>query len=248
MDEVDYSKFLYKPVSPSSPPKREEKRPKKERPEKKRKGGKILLAVIVVLLCFALLFLCVDFFAKGNVTKKIYSMMSKNEYSYFLVASSYPTREMARAGSLLAEQNGGAGYLFTENGDYIVVFGVYTSQPNAQKVMEKNTSTFLYTLSYSTSRKELGNLVDTLVRDVCIALDKMDEGTFTESGLRNVFQNYVILFSAYECETDEEKELVGFILSCLNGLDPGITERTNLLFQTRHMLCSVLFSARETLA
>lgn len=247
MDEVDYSQFLYRPGEAPKEPKPEKKRRKNDRPDR-GKGKRAALVVIVVLLCFSLLFMCVDFFAKGKVTKGIYSLISKAEYEYYLVAASYPTRDMAHAGALLAENAGGAGYLFAENGDYFVVFGVYTSQPDAQKVIDRNGTFFLYTLSFSTANTDLANLVDGLVRNVSVALDGMDAGTFTESGLQTVLNNYVVLFSAYETDGERENALKSFVLSCLNGLDPGITERTSLLFRTRHMLCSVLFSSRETFA
>lgn len=245
MDEVDYSKFLYKPDSPLKPPKPENKSQKKERKPRSR-GKKAVTVVIVVILCFSILFVCVDFFAKGKITRSIYSLMIKHEYSYYLVTSSYPTRDMAHAGALLAENGGGAGYLFSENGDFFVAFQVSVSKTDAQKIVDRNANYFLYTLSYSTSQTNFANLIDGFVRDVGIALDGMDAGTFTESGLQTVFTNYSVLFSAFEPESDEETSLQTFILSCLNSLGPGVTERTALLFQTRHMLCSVLFSARET--
>ena len=187
-----------------------------------------------------------DFFAKGKVTRSIYSLIVKTEYVYYFVASSYATRDMAHAGALAAENAGGAGYMFAENGSYYVLYGVYHSKTDAQKVIDRNTNYFLFTLSYKVSDTKLANLIDGLVRDVSLSLNGMDAGTFTEGSLQTVLNNYSLLFAAFESDNDEEIALSSFVLSCLQGLSPGITERTALLFQTRHMLCSVLFCARDT--
>lgn len=246
MDEVDYSQFIYRQPS-FQPPENKPRRNRPEEPnEKKTRLKRGVTVVIVTLLCFSIVFFCVDFFSKGKIIRSIYSALVKNEYTYYMVACSYPTRDMAHAGTLLAENSGGAGYFFSENGDYIVIFTFFTSKTDAQKVLDKNKNFFLYTVSYSTSDTELGNLLDSFVRDVGVALDKFDEGTFSESGVKTVLDNYIVLFSAYETEEEEKIELVSFVSSCLNRLDPGTTDRVSLLFQARHMVCSVLFSARDT--
>lgn len=242
MTEVDYSRFIYQPNCAKPPSDDKRKR------EKKRKSGgkKVFTVIIAVVLCFAILFFCVDFFAKGSLTEGIYSLMRKTGYSYYAVCRSYPTRETAHAGALLAENGGGAGYLFSENGDYYVIFGIFAEKTDAQSVASKNSDTFIYSLSYSTTSTDIAGLIDSFVRDMSIYLDNVDDGTFTENSLAMARDDYIVLFSSYEPKNDKETSLVSFILSCLDEIAPGTTERASLLFRTRHMLCSVLFAARET--
>ena len=100
-------------------------------------------------------------------------------------------------------------------------------------------------MSYKVSDTDLANLIDGLVRDVTLSLNGIDEGTFSEGTLQTVLNNYSVLFASFESEEENEIALSSFVLSCLRGLSPGITNRNALLFQTRHMLCSVLFCARD---
>lgn len=241
MNEVDYSRFIYQPNCGKPPSKEPRKREKKPKSGKK----KVFTVIIAVVLCFAILFLCVDFFAKGSLSDAIFSLMKKTSYSYYAVCRSYPTRETAHAGALLAENGGGAGYLFSENGDYYVIFGVYCDKTDAQSVSSKNADTFVYSLSYSTSSTELANMIDSFVRETSSYLANVDDGSFTENSLSSVRDNYIVLFSSYKCKNDKEESLVSFIVSCLREISPGTTKRAQLLFTTRHMLCSVLFSSRE---
>ena len=222
MDEVDYSRYLYRPEQPTRPPKQGKDRSPKHRPVRPT-WKRVVTIVIVVVVCFSILFLWVDFFAKGNVTRSIYSLIVKTEYVYYFVASSYATRDMAHAGALAAENAGGAGYLFAENGNYYVLYGVYHSKTDAQKVIDRNTNYFLYTLSYKVSDTELANLIDGLIRDVSLSLNGMDAGTFTEGSLQTVLNNYSLLFAAFESDNDEEialasldpihKELLAYLMA-----------------------------------
>lgn len=241
MDEVDYSRFLYKPYSPEPP----EKKKHKDFSEKKSGKKKVFTVIIVILLCFAILFVCVDFFSKGKIFDSIYSLIAKTQYSFYCVVRSYPTRDMAHAGALLAENGGGAGYLFSENGDFFVVFNIYSDKSDADSVSAKNLNSFVYTLSFSTSSTKLANLIDDFIREINSCLNQIDSGTFSDGTLSALKDNYLVLFSAVEPKNEKETSLVSFIVSCLNSISPGTTERTSLLFQTRHMICSVLFSSRD---
>ncbi len=241
MDEIDYSRFLYRPTGEEPP-----KEPKKCKEENKSpKKRKVFTVVIATILCFAILFLCVDFFSKGKIREVISSIIKSHSYTYYAVVRSFPTRDMAHAGVLLAENGGGAGYLFTENGDYIVIYGIYQDKPTAETVSKKNNLYYVYTLNYKSSNSELANLIDEFFRETSVCLDNIDGGTFSESSLSAVKDGYLVRFSALETKNDKEKSLVAFIISCLTSLNVGTTERTALLFQTRHMLCSVLFTAKD---
>ncbi len=152
---------------------------------------------------------------------------------------------MAHAGVLLAENGGGAGYLFTENSNFIVIYGIYSDKTEAETVAKKDNLYYVYTLTIKTSNTELGKLLDEFFKKTNVCLNNVDGGNFTESSLSTLKDGYLVRFSAIKTKNDKERSLVSFIVSCLNSLNVGTTERTALLFQTRHMLCSILFSAKD---
>lgn len=241
MDEIDYSRFLYRPIKDEPPQK-----PKRNREEKKPgKTRKIFTVIIVTVICFALLFLCVDFFSKGKIRDVLLSAIKSRSYSFYAVVRSFPTRDMAHAGVLLAENGGGAGYLFTENSNFIVIYGIYSDKTEAETVAKKDNLYYVYTLTIKTSNTELGKLLDEFFKETNVCLNNVDGGNFTESSLSTLKDGYLVRFSAIKTKNDKERSLVSFIVSCLNSLNVGTTERTALLFQTRHMLCSILFSAKD---
>ena len=204
--------------------------------------------IVCIILCFSIVFLSVDFFSGGKLIRAVYSTMVKTKYDYYFVAASYPTREKANAGVLLAEKTGGAGYLVSEDGAFTVVLGVYTGEEDAKKVVEKNKATFVYAFSFSSSDTDLSGTVDKFVKEGVVILEKIDAGAFGDNTLRTFIDTYSVIFASFEREETEKKSFLSFVLSCLEGLDPGTTDRTSLLFQTRHMLCAVLFAARDALS
>ena len=243
MDDIDYTPFLYHKTSPEKSRTSKEKR-SDEKPPKHGRGKTVFVVVLAFLLCFGILFFSVDFFANGKILKKIYASFVKNEYEYYMVAVAYPTRETAQAGVLLSESNGGAGYLLSDENGFTVLSGVYTDKAGAQKVVDKNHGSYLYTLRYATSSTELGNLTDDFIRETETVVSNLDVGTFSDATLSSHVNRYLILFSAYETENEQEAEYVSFLTSCLQSLDPGTTERTTLLFQIRHLMCVAVFSAK----
>ena len=252
MDEVDYSQFYYRPEDNNrdKPPKREKKRP--DRSEKSRKKNFVLI-ITAVIMCFAILFLCVDFFGKGFLIKKIGSLFNKTEYSYYLVVASFPTRDTAYAGSLTAETSGGAGYTFKSDNSYLVALSAYSSEPDARSVASKNGAAyFVHTLSFSTDDVETANLIDKFIRETDTCCYKIESGLLTESELNTTLNNYKVLFSdlSEKKKTDENtssSDLLDFIVNSISGINAGITNRTQLLFQLRYCMCTTLFSARESL-
>lgn len=251
MDEVDYSQFYYRPNNDrKEPPKRENKHGNRNG---KRKKKNYILLISAIILCFAILFLCVDFFGKGFLIKKIGSIFNKTEYSYYLVVSSFPTRDTAYAGSLTAETSGGAGYTFKSDKSYLVALSVYVSEPDASRVVAKNgASYFVHTLSFSASDSETANLIDKFIRDLDACCYKIESGLLTESELNGILNNYKIMFSdlSEEKKADENinsYELLAFIIDSLSDINAGVTNRTKLLFQLRYCMCSSLFSAQKAL-
>lgn len=243
MDEVDYSQFLYnRPPSAPEPPVTHHR---ERRREKKGRGKTAVLIVVTVLLCFSILFFCVDFFSNGKLVKGIYGKIVKNEYTFYCVAIAYPTRETARAGVLLSEENGGAAYLIAEEKDFVVLSGVYCDKTSAEKVAEKNASFFTYTVKFATRDTALGNLIEKFVKETTVCIEKTETGEYNENLLSSHINNYSILFSSFEADSEEKKDYLSFLTSCLHSVEPGVTERAIVLFRLRHMLCSAIFSAKD---
>ena len=245
MPEVDYSQFLYRrPVSPDDD-ERPEKHDRKKRNRKDKSAAKRFFVVFLcILLCFGITFCVTDFFSGGKLLKKVYALMVKPQYAYYLVCSSFPTREMAHAGVLAAESGGGAGYLLYEE-SYLVFYDVYFDKPTAETVATRNDAYFVYETAFSTSDTDLAGAIDKLLRNVSAILGELDAGTSGENALREELSAQKIIFSSFSRDEERKAALIDFTLACLDGIEPGITSRTTLLFRTRHALCSVLFTARD---
>jgi hypothetical protein len=240
MDDIDYTRYLYKKSGRENVVKE-----KKHRPHSVKR---IVVSVIAVILCFAIVLLCADFFGKGKIFDKLSSYFKNTEYDYYFVAASFPTRETAYAVSVAAVQSGGGGYLFTDGNAYIVAYSAYTELSDAESVAAKNSSSsfFVYTLSYKTSDTDFANAIDSFARDIASCCVSLENGSLTESDLNAVIDNYSKLFSAFDDLNESETHLASFIVSALSSIQIGITQRTELLFRLRHSVCSVLVSARET--
>lgn len=247
MDEIDYTPFLYQKSSDRpTPASKKEKKEKRRSTSEKGRGKTVFVVVVAVLLCFAIVFFCADFFTNGNLLKKIYAGIVKHEYVYYCVAIAYPTRETALAGVLLSEKNGGAGYLVADDNTYTVLSGIYTEKTDAQQIADKNTGSYVYTLRYKTSATDLANLTDEFVRETATVVTGLDAGTFSDAALSSHFNRYAVLFSSYQTDNEKEREYVSFVVSCLQSIESGVTERATVLFRVRHMLCATIYAAMDT--
>ena len=246
MPEVDYSQFLYRrSVPPEYDDKR--KRSRKDKPEKKpRKGKQVFVVTLCIVLCFAIVFCCVDFFAGGRLVKSVYSMMVKPEYVYYLAACSFPTREMAHAGVLAAENGGGAGYMTLEE-TYLVFYNLYFEKTEAENVVAKHGAYFVYELSYASSDTDLCNAIDAFLRETSDVINGVDAGTAGENALFDTLNAHRIILSSFDRQEEKKQLFLTYCLGCIDGLYDA-SSRSSMLHKTRHALCAVLFAARDALS
>ena len=251
MDEVDYSQFYYRPSGGECPHK-PEKKDKKNKPPKNKKNKWVIF--FAIMLCFAILFIGVDFFGKGILIKNIKGLLGKNRYSYYLVVSSHPTRDTAYAQSLTIKHKGGAGYVFNNDDKYYVALAVYTSEPDAKNVATKNGSVFfVHTIQFSASDNDTANLIDSFIRETIECCFQLEYGSLSENLLQSTLNNYSVLFEDLankkkETGNDDCVSLLLFVKQSLSSINAGIVDRSELLFQLRYCLCSLIISTCDALS
>ncbi len=240
MDEIDYSKFLYKKNVVIEKPK---KRKKPTSPRYK----KFLYASVVILLCFSILFLTVDFFGKGILSDSLISIFSQSNYSYYLVVEECKNKDMAYACSISSKNGGGAGYIFNDDNIFYVAYAAYLTKTDASNVVSKNTNANMsvYTISFKSNDTDFCNLVYDFCSDTIECCNSLDDGVISEGELNKYLSAYKTRFAIIDNFDEKYLNVATFTINTIEEIDAGITQRNDLVFQLRHALISILFSVKE---
>ena len=236
MDEVDYSKFIYK---------KEQTTQISKKPRKKITRKKVLYCFLVIALCFSILFLCVDFFGKGVLSDGIVSLFNTNSVTFFLVTTNHENQTSAYAQSLSAKNRGGAGYIYNDENGYAVIFSIYSSKDDALSVSQKNSnmSFSIKEIVIKSKDKNFNALLSDFVFEINQCVNALDVGQLSENSLFDKINAYKIAFTNLNSKNSKVTDVANFIIQALNAINLGIISRNDLIFQLRYCLCSSIFSA-----
>ncbi len=236
-EKVDYSQFYYRRE-------KEEKKPSEEEKEKKpKKKRRFFGTVAVVLLCFALVFVCADFFGKGFLTEGLKKVFQGASYTYYVLAKPSVSRFTAYADSLEIKQKGGAGYVFCDDG-YYVAYDVYPDKATALAVQKKNPSSTVYSLSYRTKQTDVAAELDLMVCDFSSALSSWEKGELTEGELTSLKNAYRTSLESRKPSCCDETclSVLNLATDGLADFDFASCDKISVLSDMRYFLCCVVFS------
>lgn len=242
MSDIDYSQFHYKRKGEESTQKVLSRAPAS--PAKHRKGGKAPLVVIIVILCFALTFFSVDFFTNGYLISNIAKSMKGSTYNYYLVVSEMSSRDVSYAQSLLIRQGGGSGYIISSEG-YRVVYAAFVDKNQANTVSNKNSATFVLTLSTVSKDTLLYNTLDNIIRDMISYCQSLEKGDIIESDFLAVINtSKAKLFNLKEKYAEEKQtevvNLIDFIIETFNNFNLSTETKLVLLSDIRYATANII--------
>lgn len=236
MSEVDYSKFYYKRnTRTKGPPSRARKRAAESATQKSgeafegaavggaragRKGNG-LFVLTVLILCTAIVFAVANSFGGGFLSEYVSALFKGNSYNYYLVAAEFSSRELAYANSAIVKEGGGSGYIM-QDGNYFVVYSLYSDKGAANKVAAKNNRTFVKEISYKSKNTEVFNCVNDVVYGLSTACTGYENGEITESELLSVINTQTAKVTALSQKldaADSSSKLLQLTLACLNNLN-----------------------------
>ena len=261
MNEVDYSAFFYR---------REQKSPEATPPtppqnasggsfnagndlidyKRRKKNGlwkKVLLTAVVVLLLFSITLLFVDFFTNGSVLQYVVSAFRGSDYEYSFVVVECGKKDYAYAQSLLAKQGGGAGYVMTDGDKFLVAYGVYCDRASAERVSQKNATTYVKNIGFSSKNVSFCNEVNGYLVDLNTLLERFEKGDITESdvsaGILKIAEKADRTLVEKEKDlSDAEKNLLSYLSGSLKKLDCSAGTKISFLSDLRYAVCSVAYS------
>ncbi len=167
MEEVDYTKFLYKRESEKKadiPP---------ARPYKTKSGcGTKVFVILIIVVCFSLLLLAVDIVSDGKVVSAISDRITGG-YDFYLVGVDGKSPSDLYEKSLSVKIGGGGGYIL----DGAVIYSVYADREVADRVAKKNGAT-VNEINISTTKR---NKIMKKGLDILIAtVTDYDEGDISD--------------------------------------------------------------------
>ncbi|HAE88722.1 MAG TPA: hypothetical protein DCG79_02490 [Clostridiales bacterium] len=104
------------------------------------KGKTILLTAAITLLCFSLSIVAADLIGGGSLSAytAVFQRKSKTLAYYAVYATHSQDMSVSYKNAAAVREQGAAGYVLKENGEYYVVLNVYDEKSAAEKVSERS--------------------------------------------------------------------------------------------------------------
>lgn len=238
MSEVDYTQFMYK----KNVDKKEEKKVVATPVRTKNKSNK-LFVFVVILLCFGLVFFTIDFFKNGYLSNIVSSAFKGNNYEYYMVVSEHATRELAYEQSNLIKDGGGSGYIVQDD-KYFVVYSLYMDKSSANVVANKNTRTFVKSISYTTKNTEVFNFCNDVITMLSEASRDYETGALTESELLSMIATKIVeakelRTNVQDAKKEEKENLLNLTIECLENINVAKSSKINLISDIRYLCSSI---------
>jgi hypothetical protein len=246
MSEVDYTQFVYKKNVNQKEDKKEGKKKEKnamQAPDIKKGKSNKLFVFIVILLCFGLVFFSVDFFRNGQLSNLIANAFRGNSYSYYMVVSEHPTRELAFEQSALIKEGGGSGYIWNEE-KYFVVYSLYMDKSDATTVANKNTRAYVKSVSYTSKKTEVFNFCNSLISTLSKASYDYETGHLTESELLSLTttmleEDIALKDNLLKTKSKESLNLLNLTIECLNNIKIVKSSKLEIISDMRYVCSSI---------
>lgn len=239
-------------------------------PEPRRKGkrgrdyfGAIIVALIIVPVIAVLIF--ADVRTGGSIKTAVSRLLSNDTYVFYMVVrGGYDSERDANAHASVTREAGGAGYIYTRDGQYFVALATYFTKKEAKAVADKNDGTIveefklkageLYDGTYGALYKRTVECIYDSVTELYEASEKLDAHSLSEEDALAVCSK--IRDTAYDVKSDildipsgTDKERLLEMIEPLFGGTEAITtvaDESTLAPAIRYVICSTAYKSSTT--
>ncbi len=238
-------------------------------PEPRRNGkrgrdyfGAIVVTLIIVPIIAVLIF--ADVRTGGSIKTAVSRLLNGNTYVFYMVVrGGYDSERDAVAHASVTRGAGGAGYIYTEDGQYFVALATYLTKKEAKSVVDKNDGTIvkefklkageLYGGTYGDLYKRTVECMYESVSELYEASEKLDAHSLsTEDALAVCAKirdkSYDLKSEILDLPSGTDKECLLEMIEPLFGGTEAITtiaDESTLTPAIRYVICSTVSKSRK---
>jgi hypothetical protein len=143
---------------------------------KKCVDKKALVAAALIVICFALVVVLGEVFSGGIILAGVRQGASQTDTYFILVSGGFSERAQAVAESNMVNLRGGAGTIFTQNGEYFVAVATYLTKNDAEAVQQRNADFTIITKTINIA-ESANAVVNETVAQIKTAIEEIDRIT-----------------------------------------------------------------------
>lgn len=236
-------------------------------PRRKRKKGRDYLgAIFVILIIVPVLAVLIfaDVRTGGSIKTAVSRLLNNDTYVFYMVVrGGYDSERDASAHASVTRGAGGAGYIYTQDGQYFVALATYLSKKEAKSVSDKNDGTIvkecklkageLYKGTYGDLYKRTVECIYDSVTELYEASEKLDAHSLSEEEVLAVCSK--IRDTAYDVKSDildipsgsDKESLLAMIEPLFGGTEAitTIADESTLAPAIRYVICSTISNTQR---